>query len=395
MGDSYVVSPPTFDWNSSDLPTSFRNFKNHCRLMFDGPMAQSAKSGKIQVTYVLLWLGQQGINIFDTWNVTDTQRESCDEIFNLFAKHFEPKTNYRLSRFQLQRFRQMPSENVDEFITRCRIQGSQCKFNPTELEIRLIEQLIIGTSHTKVQQILLGKDETLKLDDALDVARTFEATRTHMEALNAPSISVDYVHKGRTKVHPGNTQKCVRCGLNYPHRGKCPAEGTNCNYCGKPNHWESVCRQKKRNGKGDHPKRRRGSFKPRKLQDERHVNGLTNAHVNQSDSRLNRGAENLCFDSVYIYNINGPQKIADNQAVVNLNIVIGDQPATLKAKVDTGAEGNVLPLRIFRQMYPHCIDKSGNPLPRSTKPIETMVMAYNDSIIRHFGTHTLPLDKLP
>ncbi|PIK54436.1 hypothetical protein BSL78_08649 [Apostichopus japonicus] len=289
----------------------------------------------------------------------------------------------------------MPSENVDEFITRCRIQGSQCKFNPTELEIRLIEQLIIGTSHTKVQQILLGKDETLKLDDALDVARTFEATRTHMEALNAPSISVDYVHKGRTKVHPGNTQKCVRCGLNYPHRGKCPAEGTNCNYCGKPNHWESVCRQKKRNGKGDHPKRGRGSFKPRKLQDERHVNGLTNAHVNQSDSRLNRGAENLCFDSVYIYNINGPQKIADNQAVVNLNIVIGDQPATLKAKVDTGAKGNVLPLRIFRQMYPHCIDKSGNPLPRSTKPIETMVMAYNDSIIRHFGTHTLPLDKLP
>ncbi|PIK39351.1 hypothetical protein BSL78_23815 [Apostichopus japonicus] len=147
-------------------------------------------------------------------------------------------------------------------------------------------------------------------------------------------------------------RSCVRCGLNYPHRGKCLAEGTNCNYCGKPNHWESVCRQKKRNGKGDHPKRGRGSFKPRKLQDERHVNGLTNAHVNQSDSRLNRGAEKLCFDSVYIYNINGPQKIADNQAVVNLNIVIGDQPATLKAKVDTGAEGNVLPLRIFRQICP-------------------------------------------
>lgn len=41
---------------------------------------------------------------------------------------------------------------------------------------------LIGTSHRKVQQIMLGKDETLKLDDALDVARSYEATRTNMEA---------------------------------------------------------------------------------------------------------------------------------------------------------------------------------------------------------------------
>jgi hypothetical protein len=40
----------------------------------------------------------------------------------------------------------------------------------------LIEQIIIGTKYTKVQERLLAKGENLTLDEAIDVARTYEAT---------------------------------------------------------------------------------------------------------------------------------------------------------------------------------------------------------------------------
>ena len=38
----------------------------------------------------------------------------------------------------------------------------------------------------------------------------------------------------------------------------------------------------------------------------------------------------------------------------------------LKAKVDTGAEGNTLPLRTFQQMFPEWVDRNGQPLPSTT-----------------------------
>ena len=60
-------------------------------------------------------------------------------------------------------------------MTRCKLQAKKCKFRDnTDIEERLIEQLIIGTRHRKVQEKLLGKDGDLKLDDALDIARTCE-----------------------------------------------------------------------------------------------------------------------------------------------------------------------------------------------------------------------------
>ena len=41
---------------------------------------------------------------------------------------------------------------------------------------------------------------------------------------------------------------------------------------------------------------------------------------------------------------------------------------TLKAKMDTGAQGNILPLRIFRHMFPHQLDECGFPRPDATTP---------------------------
>ena len=57
------------------------------------------------------------------------------------------------------------------------------------MEERLIEQLIIGTRERKVQENLLGKDEKLKLDKAMDIARTREATVNDMKSLELQGAS--------------------------------------------------------------------------------------------------------------------------------------------------------------------------------------------------------------
>ena len=66
------------------------------------------------------------------------------------------------------------------------------------------------------------------------------------------------------------------------------------------------------------------------------------------------------------------------------------KPATLKVKVDTGAQGNVLPLRIYRQMCPENLDTEGYPQPRSLKTCSTVLTAYNGERIIQYGTMRLP-----
>ena len=89
-----------------------------------------------------------------------------------FTKYLEPKLNFRIARFQLQDFRQSKDESVDSFMARCKLQAQKSRFSEAEMEEHLIEQLIIGTRESKVQENLLGKDEKLKLDKVMDVART-------------------------------------------------------------------------------------------------------------------------------------------------------------------------------------------------------------------------------
>ena len=64
---------------------------------------------------------------------------------------------------------------------RCQTQAKKCHFRDAiETEERLVEQLIMGVRHVKVQDKLLGQDEAHALDVATDIARTYQATLADM-----------------------------------------------------------------------------------------------------------------------------------------------------------------------------------------------------------------------
>ena len=67
------------------------------------------------------------------------------------------------------------------------------------------------------------------------------------------------------------------------------------------------------------------------------------------------------------------------------------QTADLKVKVDTGAQGNILPLRIFRRMFPEKLTAEGYPSHGAVAPrSNTTLSAYNGSKIPQYGSISLP-----
>ena len=194
MGDLSGIEPPRMNWSATDLPTEFRSFRQYCELIFSGPFAEKGQSER--VTYILLWVGQEGRRMYNTWDLSETDKKDVEVIWAKFQALIEPKSNYRLSRFHLQKFRQLSSETVDEFMTRCKTQARKCKFrDTTETEERLIEQLVVGVRHGKVQEKLLFRDETLTLDAAMDVARTHEATLANMQQFSGDASSISHVRE--------------------------------------------------------------------------------------------------------------------------------------------------------------------------------------------------------
>ena len=116
MGELSGIKPPQVGWNDSDLPMTFKSFKQYCQLIFHGPL--NAKEDKVKATYILLWIGEEGRKIFNPFDLTADEKAKPDTIFERFATQLEPRSNFRISRYQMQGFRQADDESVDSFIVR-------------------------------------------------------------------------------------------------------------------------------------------------------------------------------------------------------------------------------------------------------------------------------------
>ena len=67
--------------------------------------------------------------------------------------------------------------------------------------------------------------------------------------------------------------------------------------------------------------------------------------------------------------------------------VYPSRSANLHGKIDTGSQGNILPLRTYLQIYPQRVH-NGKPI--NTTPSETVLTTYNGSPIKQHGYITLP-----
>lgn len=117
-------------------------------------------------------------------------------ILDRFETHCAPKTNFRLARYKILKLNQHESESYDNFIARLRIQVDKCKFGDSKSE-RILEQLIAGAIHEKVQEKLLAKDDKFTLNQAIDLCRTFKVNKAHIAEFTneRPQINVTRTSK--------------------------------------------------------------------------------------------------------------------------------------------------------------------------------------------------------
>ena len=59
-------------------------FRQHVKLVLQGPFKD--KTEDVQITYFLLWIGEKGQDMFNTFNLAADQRKSVKETFDAFQQ---------------------------------------------------------------------------------------------------------------------------------------------------------------------------------------------------------------------------------------------------------------------------------------------------------------------
>ena len=119
MAEMAGLSAPTMVWASTDVPQAFKKFKTICQLMFDGPLAE--KTEAVKVKYLLMWSGEEGIDVSSTWDLTDNESNTLSVYWDRFRKYVAPKSNFTIAGFNLRSMKQDNGESVDAYMKTVRI----------------------------------------------------------------------------------------------------------------------------------------------------------------------------------------------------------------------------------------------------------------------------------
>ena len=95
---------PKMDWHALDTPQALKKFKAVCKLYFLGSLKEKSKQEKI--SYLLIWSGDEGIELVSTWSLTDEERKKLDIYWAKFESYVPPKSNFHLARYKLRTIKQ-------------------------------------------------------------------------------------------------------------------------------------------------------------------------------------------------------------------------------------------------------------------------------------------------
>ena len=359
---------PKLDWTANDLPQAFRKFKSLCQLIFDGPLSKVDEATKVK--YLQIWTGEEGIELVSTWTLTDDDAKKLNTYWTRFESYVTPKSNFRLSSFKLRSLKQEPNESVDSFVKRIRLLVKECQYQNEE--DHMIDALIFGTNSVEVQSKLLQRNKELKLEDALDIARTEEITKSRVNDITRSSASTVQIVQAHAMTASSrhqsqkSQQPCNKCGRehNPKPRTACPAYGTKCTSCGKRNHWATVCRST------NHRTKQQQS-RAKKIHT---IDGPV--AEDENDATL---IETLYFDAL----TDKSKRQRKDRPIIDLTVSSSQASLSIPCKIDTGADGNVLPITLLPALFPK------TPDPQFLEPSDVNIEAYGGNAVHVYGKCSL------
>ena len=322
---------PTYDWSAEDQVEQLSMFRRTCECIFGGPL--HTLSEEVRANYALVWLGPKCQSIT---TIKKEDKTPLDTLWSAISEHIIPKVNHRMIRDKRYTITREHDESMHEFIMRCTRHINLCKY--TDSEGQLIDQIIVGVHDDYLRRTLMEND-SLNLNKCKQMCMEHETLLSNRNNIRQID-NIDTIAHANTIERP-RPRPCPNCGQLHD---RCPALGSVCRVCCRYNHWAACCRRQ--------------------------------THAPPTSNDTPRMSRPDIRDEVFINLVN------------NYNTI-------LTAKVDTGAQLNLLPYSLYKRLinpprlYPptYALYSYGNT-PINAKGLTTLECTYRN-IQYHLPFHVV------
>ncbi|XP_062713077.1 uncharacterized protein LOC109413520 [Aedes albopictus] len=327
------------------------NWKNYAVAvgMNDWPESENKK----KVSFLLSVVGTDALKRYFNFELNEQQKASPEAVLDAIKAKVVPVRNIIVDRLEFFSVIQIPTETIDEYVSRLKLLGKPCRFGALEQDM-MVFKIVTSNKWPNLKAKMLTIPD-VNLPKAIDLCRMEEITARHSKQLSLePSMDVNKV----------TDQVCKFCGGRHPFkRGACPAFGKRCDKCGGKNHFQRVC---KSSGSS-------GNLKP----------GRRVKAVVTSDARTScaPGDEE---EDIWIQEEEETVigKITDNSAtggavLAELSLKFGNEWKPVGCELDTGARASIIGIDWLRKL-------SGKAVPK-LKPPKCRLRAFNGTSIEVLG----------
>ncbi|CAB4018481.1 Hypothetical predicted protein [Paramuricea clavata] len=370
------LSPPSPFAFEGNLAESWKQWQKALDFYLTATESDS-KSDKVKTSILLTCIGEKGREIYDTFEFENAgDKLKLKPVLKKFEEYCNPRSNTTFERHKFFTYRQEKGQTFTSFVTELKKRSAACEFDT--LKDSLIKDMIIcGISDNALRERML-REPNINLQKAVELGQASEQTKLHAQQLTEDmEKKIHKVHRqkrekerrdknrDRFKSHSPERdnliKNCKFCAGRH-QRGKCPAYGQKCNKCQRRNHFARCCKQT----------------------------------VHQVDDSQDRASFESSSESDFVIEslvATESEAASEVQQALKIDPLNSDTSAghwsvTLNAgsqdipfKIDTGAQVNVLPKKLYNKL---------NPRPR-IKQTSTKLSAYNGSSIPVHGKCIVPI----
>jgi hypothetical protein len=179
--------PMKFDGNLAD------NWKKWCRNFqnYSDAVELEKKPEKKQCAVLLHTIGEEAMEVYDTFNLAEGEKQTISSIMQKFADHFIPLKNITYERHKFFTRSQQPGETFDMFLTAIKGLSKVCDFGSLADEM-LKDKIVIGIQNDNLRETLL-QDAKLTLERAVNKCQASERSKHQLKEMG--SLEINYVPK--------------------------------------------------------------------------------------------------------------------------------------------------------------------------------------------------------
>ena len=148
-----------FNWDPQDAYWEFQRFKQHVEFPFKGPLAKSDKPDR--AGWLGKWIDPTRRRVLQKNHIGSRPTRWSDAVLSKLEKSVKTAKNNRIVRFKAKQRKQNDGETLDNFVKDLRLLLLGSEY--TESEGVLVELIINGVKHPKIQERLLDQGQEFSL----------------------------------------------------------------------------------------------------------------------------------------------------------------------------------------------------------------------------------------